>query len=529
MHNAPAHSISCRKQYDRRAQIGFFVCCTLSLCWTDFDIVCVVCLLSLVLSGVRVLISLAVVQCFMLSYTPYCIPLSLFSLGAFVWLWRSDLSVVSSVQSVMLQSAAIGFAMCWSISGFVVPAIDGYGLVIQSIICGIFSLQYIAIGVATHLTRVVVWWQAQLIVSICALAFEFFEAYLGVSWSASNILLSVAYTPIAQWSNVLTPFGLIGAIYWVGFGFYCLFDKRLERILHLVFPSSVLFALLWIGGIVISLSECAPLGLSVALVQPHVHHRMGSEWRPWELLDRLTFENHKSKPAVDLVVWPETSIPESWAPGEVEETTENFGLNDMRHRAKNRYASNLIAGCVIREKGLEKQRAVNRYNCACLFTKEGQLAIHRKLILVPLREGLPVMLRSDWVRGAIQKWFGMNALFSAGEQFRYFDIETKDGSNCLILPVVCYESWHPWLPQFSKQAISPRVYILYDGDFFSRPELVQRQIQGISLRSIETRSWSLVCSTWAGTCVIDPNGKIVQKAPPCEFVLRTDAPIKATR
>jgi len=480
------------------------------------------------LSGVNVPVSLIVVHCFMLSYTPFCIPLGIFSLGSFVWLWRSGFYGVSSVGSAMLQSAAVGFTMCWSISGFIVPAIDSYGLVIQALICCVFSLQYVAIAIATYVTRDVAWLRAQMIIFVCAMVFECLEAYMGVCWSATNILLSISYTPLAQWSRVLTPFGLTGVIYWLGIGSYVFFERLLEGRIQIVFPSSVIFVLLWIGGLLQSNTECAPLGLSVALVQPHVHHRLGPKWQPWELLDRLTIESVKNDGAVDLVVWPETSIPESWSPRQTESTFVNFGLNDMLDRARNRYRTNLIAGCVIGEKGLEKERDAHRYNCACLFSSDGELAIHKKLILVPLREQLPVLLRFEWVRGAIHQWFGMNGLLSAGTEFHHFEIESRKGNTIKILPVVCYESWHPWLPQFSNTN-SPRVYLLYDGDFYSRPELVERQIQGISLRSIETKSWGLVCSTWAGTCIIDPNGKIVRKAPTCEFVLRTDTVVEVKK
>ncbi len=281
----------CRKCNIRLAQICFFVVSALSLLWTDLDVVFACCLMSLFLSGVNVPVSLIAVHCFMLSYTPYCIPLGVFSMGAFVWLWRNGFSGVSSFGSAILQSAAVGFTMCWSISGFIVPAIDSYGLVIQAIICCVFSLQYVAIGIATYLTREVVWLRAQMIIFVCAMVFELLEAYMGVCWSATNILLSIAYTPLAQWSRVLTPFGLAGVIYWLGIGFYGFFERLLEGRIQIVFPSSVMFVLLWIGGLLQSNTECAPLGLSVALVQPHVHHRMGQKWQPWELLDRLTFEN----------------------------------------------------------------------------------------------------------------------------------------------------------------------------------------------------------------------------------------------
>jgi len=54
------------------------------------------------------------------------------------------------------------------------------------------------------------------------------------------------------------------------------------------------------------------------------------------------------------------------------------------------------------------------------------------------------------------------------------------------------------------------------------PTVLRRQIDACRFRAIETRRWNLVCSTLAGTAIIDPTGCVIHELPPVANVLRTD-------
>ena len=66
------------------------------------------------------------------------------------------------------------------------------------------------------------------------------------------------------------------------------------------------------------------------------------------------------------------------------------------------------------------------------------------------------------------------------------------------------------------------VHLVYDGYTVEHPGMIQRQVRACQYRAIETRKWNLVCSTWSGTAIIDPSGRIVRQLPARAGVLRSD-------
>jgi apolipoprotein N-acyltransferase len=52
--------------------------------------------------------------------------------------------------------------------------------------------------------------------------------------------------------------------------------------------------------------------------------------------------------------------------------------------------------------------------------------------------------------------------------------------------------------------------------------MIERHIRACQYRAIETRKWNFVCSTWTGSAIIDPSGKIVAQLPGKAGVLRSN-------
>ena len=166
---------------------------------------------------------------------------------------------------------------------------------------------------------------------------------------------------------------------------------------------------------------------------------------------------------------------------------------------------------------------LQRYNCGCLVSLPSEMDCHEKIQLVPMREGLPTWLRTDFIRNTVLPFFKLSAPLTQGRNYHLLSFSDQQGALHTIAAAVCYESWHPWLPQFRKdERVEAIVYVMYDGDFADHPELFQRQLLSVRMRAIETRTWNLVCSSWRGTAINDPRGRIVKQLPAIAGVLRTD-------
>lgn len=164
-----------------------------------------------------------------------------------------------------------------------------------------------------------------------------------------------------------------------------------------------------------------------------------------------------------------------------------------------------------------------RYNCGCLVSGLDKITCHEKRALVPFKEGLPGWLNQGWIRGRILPALQLHAPFTPGSQFRLLSFSDRHQQQRTIAVCVCYESFLPWLPQYRKTApVDAIVHLVYDGDSIKHPELLQRQILACRYRAIETRTWNLVCSTWSGSAIIDPAGRVVCQLPATAGVLRSD-------
>ena len=99
----------------------------------------------------------------------------------------------------------------------------------------------------------------------------------------------------------------------------------------------------------------------------------------------------------------------------------------------------------------------------------------------------------------------------------------SQGIEHRLAVAICYESWLPWLPQYhAREPVDAICHLIYDGDFADYPVYTERMLAAIRLRAIETRTWQLVCSCWAGSAIIDPRGRIVKELPREPGILRTD-------
>lgn len=425
----------------------------------------------------------------------------------------------------------IGFAMGWTSTGFVRAGLPAYGWVIHAAACVAYSAHIVAVAAVIRALRDHPAALAASATALTAAGGELLQAVGGVSWSVTSFALTVGATPLAQWSRWITPFGVSGGLYLVNFLLMPDHSARLMRKWHGPAAGMLLLASTWWGGKLIAANVSAdPLPFSVLIVQPHLKPGDDESTRPWLPLDRLTRSALSSGGKVDLVVWPETSLSESWRDqpqSDVDDIPLRLTVHDFARILTPIYGTNSLVGVVLAEAGTKQRYGlpvadVRRYNCGCLISAQGEMTCHFKLALVPLREALPRRCDFDWIRNRVLPLLKLNPLLTPGREHRPLSFRDRQGIERRIAVSVCYESFLPWLPQYRDAgAVDAVVHLVYDGHFVDHPGVMQRQIRACQYRAIETRKWNLVGSTWSGSSIIDPAGVVVDQLPPVAGALRT--------
>jgi len=455
------------------------------------------------------------------------------SAGRQIVVERGSASRRRSVRRFIVVMAGTGFLVAWWRSRFIATAIPQFGLALQGVACLIFCFHFAVVGFSIYLCGNQSVGCAAVVCTLTAIGSEAFQAYLGVTWSITNFAFSIVDTPIAQWSAILTPFGTSGMVYYLNFLFAL--DPCVDGLQRWRGPCLAIVAMIafWTGGLMLRSSvRVEPLSFNAMLVQPHLHGNPSIPWTPWLTLDALTRRNLDLDGPVDLVVWPESSLSESFIFAKRERgqlSANRLSLQQFAQQFQPAYGTNCLVGVgVVRTESELKYGyqvpTIRRYNCGCLVTASGEVECHEKCILVPFRETVPRWMTSSLIRGWIPNALKLSAPVTPGREFQVLQFADRQNRSRSIAVSVCFESFFPWLPQYhTGTPVDAIVHILYDGDSIADPIVLRRQIEACQFRAIETRKWNLVCSTWAGTSIIDPTGRIVRQLPPVAGVLRTDA------
>ena len=462
-----------------------------------------------------------------------CVCLSpMMSLGRWIATEPRTVSPRTKLTRFIALVVGNGFFVAWWRSGFITTAIPEYGLAIRCAACLVFSLHFAVIGFSVYWCRhrsLAISAIACVTAAICS---EVFQAWLGFAWSLTNLAFGVLDTPIAQWSSLLTPFGVAGIVYGVNFLFAVDPGSGGFRAWQGPILSMIILATAWTGGLLLKSSvKMQTISFTAMLVQPHLHGNAAIPWTPWVTLDELTRRSLVDAGPVDLIVWPESSLSESFSMAQVElggESATRLSLQQFAHRFQPFYGTTCLVGVGILRTETEVKygyevQVIRRLNCGCLVTASDKVNCHEKSVLVPFKERELGWMQQPEIRRWLPNELKLQSQFTAGASFRVLPFVDRDGVRRTIAVSVCYESFFPWLPQYhTATPVDAIIHILYDGDSIDDPSLLQRHINACRYRAIETRKWNLVCSTWAGTSVIDPTGRIVRQLPPIAGVLRTD-------
>jgi apolipoprotein N-acyltransferase len=462
---------------------------------------------------------------------------------------------VQSIVWKVLVVVSLGCLDAFAMTYYATTSIP-YGWVTHPLCCLAYSLQPLCWFGIWHWSKGLCHSFRIPVVVFAAVLVEYVEARLVTPvWIVTHPALFLVDTPIVQWTNWISTFGLSAFLY---LALFSLIPNRQQAGWYRwqgVVASCFIGLALWFGGKWIEnqvIIEEMPF--SAALVQPNLRHRAGEHWQPWQELARLTDDFLATGNRVDLIVWPENSVAstlrsrlddqlsrpansliESVISASLsEDSMAQFDVAAMVDRYSNTTDASLLVGSLMVDRvevvkyGLTVPQ-LRRINCACLWGsglsggKGGDcLQVHEKQALMPLREYTPSWMDFDIVRKWIMPGLKSNEL-TPGENYRTLSFTDSKGIERRLGIAICYESWLPWLPQYhTSEPIDALVHLAYDGDFDSFPVYTQRMLGAIQLRAIETRTWHLVCSTWAGTALIDPRGRIVKQLAAKPGILRTD-------
>jgi apolipoprotein N-acyltransferase len=260
---------------------------------------------------------------------------------------------------------------------------------------------------------------------------------------------------------------------------------------------------------------------NIVLIQPNID--------PYEKVSAGSFEAqlHKlirlSDSAVDdktaLIVWPETAL-----------TTENFGFEED-HMKQNYFLrplwaflgrhprANLLTGVegfrFFNEKHSptafrlqDTDKYVETYNAAAILDSSGLVQVYHKSRLVPGVETLPSFLHflDSW----FEKFGGSTGSYTGQPDRAPLAIA---GNKYRIAPAVCYESiYGEFMSRYVKNGADLIAIITNDGWWGNTPGHKQHRDYA-RLRAIETRRWVVRSANTGISCVINPQGVIIDSRP----------------
>jgi apolipoprotein N-acyltransferase len=291
----------------------------------------------------------------------------------------------------------------------------------------------------------------------------------------------------------------------------------------------LLYAAIFAGVIVFGVLDKSELDSAprwnVALIQQNVDPWKGGNKtyaKTLEILTRLSREALEEDPALDIVIWSETSfVPAIDWHTRYRTDRVAFALVKELREFLSRQPVPFVVGNDDGQLAKDEQGRDIRvdYNAAILFDKGRIVDTYRKLHLVPFTENFPYKERLS----GIYQWLkdADTHFWEEGSEYTVFEA----GGVRFSTPI-CFEDTFPNLNrEFVRHGAE--VLVNMTNDAWSKAVACEMQHMSIAaFRALENKR-TLVRSTNGGiTCVIDPNGRITDMLPPfTEDYLIADVPV----
>ena len=209
-----------------------------------------------------------------------------------------------------------------------------------------------------------------------------------------------------------------------------------------------------------------------------------------QTLDTLIALSTKtSNDAIDLIIWPESSI------------SNRFSINERYNYQESEIMTNFLRSSnfsVVAGSDLRYDK--KRYNSAILFESDAVKNVYHKQRLIPNVEYTP----------GIFTMLGFNTLgllnFDIGKEFSMFNVKNIDFTT-----MVCIESIFPTPTRnFVNNGAQFITYIVNDGWYEYNPEPAQHARRCI-FRAIENRRSVVRCANTGISMIVDPYGNITDR------------------
>ena len=260
--------------------------------------------------------------------------------------------------------------------------------------------------------------------------------------------------------------------------------------------------------------------VTVALIQPNSDPWLGglpAYERDFRTLTRLSDEALAAHPDIQLVVWPETAfIPRIEWHYRYRENRESFNLVMHLLEYLNKAPVPFVLGNDDAVRAPVGDGTMDRvdYNSVFLF-RPGDNVIppaperYRKMHLVPFTEHFPYRKLFPWVYTLLQE--NDTHFWEKGTEPVVFNVAPLQFSS-----PICFEDTFGYLSRiFVNEGARAIINLTNDAWASSEPSQWQHMSMAV-FRTVENRV-PLVRSTASGqTCMVDPNGRLVDMAPAFE-------------
>ena len=330
-------------------------------------------------------------------------------------------------------------------------------------------------------------------------AIEFARTYLltGFPWNLIAAAI-VDYTPLIQIARASGPYLLGCLVLLPSIVIAWLITQRPHGIVRLIVIAAAIIVMFvwWSTGYVASQwrrgTELAPPE-TAALLQPNISQEM--RWNPSniiEIFDRMmTMTNDAADHNVKVIVWPESTVPLSYA-------TTDFFRTSIESTSRTRNVD-IILGSVAED----PTRTNRMWNAAFLVSGGRTIGHYDKIRLVPFGEYVPLR----------KMLFFAEKLVHAVGEFEFGKNDRPLVGRYAYGPAICYEVVYPRITATQVEHGAEVIITItndawYDGTYAPRQHLNQAR-----LRAVEADRWLLRAATTGISAVVDPTGRVLQEIP----------------
>ena len=314
-------------------------------------------------------------------------------------------------------------------------------------------------------------------------------------WVRGNILWEFPWTPVsAIWAFsklTISPFAILGSwgysliTFSLIVGIYFL-KHNLKQGFLMISPF-ILLLLLGLFPVKKHIGESSRI--NVRLVQPNIEQ--SDKWNIKKLDEHvkklINLSNIKSLKKIDLVIWPETSVP-----FDIEKSNKQFrdSLTDV---------NSLIVGAIRKTETVNNLKIFN----SLFLIKDSfkNILYHDKLKLVPFGEFIPFRKYLKF------KKFTLGGIdFSYGKKVKVLELN----DNVKILPLICYEVLFPKITREKSNQYNLIVNITNDG-WYGRSSGPYQHLALAKIRAVQEGKFLLRTANTGVSAIINYDGEIVEK------------------